>query len=86
MPDPVVVYVVTSVVVLGLVVWVIAVLSRPDKGQSPPEKPAAPPAASAPPSSANAPPSSASAPKSSSERSRRLDSHAEIRDEPQGER
>ena len=31
MPDPLVVYVVTAIVVVGLVAWVIAVLTRAEK-------------------------------------------------------
>jgi PPM family protein phosphatase len=40
MPDPNVLYIVTGVVVLGLVAWVIAVLSRPDSQPAPVAAPA----------------------------------------------
>jgi serine/threonine protein phosphatase PrpC len=71
MPDPHVLYVVTAVVVLGLVAWVAVVLSLPvradlptaQKGQADGAPEAGPP---------------------TSERSHKLDSHAEIRDEPSG--
>jgi protein phosphatase len=81
MPDPHVLYVVTAVVVLGLVAWVVVVLSRPPREEEhaeagppvePPKKtPSAPPAGATGGKSASQPPD-ADRPK--------LDSHAEIRD------
>jgi serine/threonine protein phosphatase PrpC len=82
MPDPHVLYVVTAVVALGLVAWVVVVLSRPVEELARPDglapdgtrkSPSAPPA-SARTSSAPAP----GAP--SSEDRKKLDSHAEIDD------
>jgi PPM family protein phosphatase len=78
MPDPHVLYVVTAVVVLGLVAWVAVVLSRPV-----PEGPAMPGARGA--GAAGAGPQASAAPEAepvSSQRSNRLPSHDEIRDEP----
>jgi len=48
MGDPHALYIVTAIVVLGLVVWVTIVLSRPGAQDPPiPEKPVPPPAGSA---------------------------------------
>ncbi|HXN33561.1 MAG TPA: hypothetical protein VN894_16945 [Polyangiaceae bacterium] len=44
MPDPHVLYIVTAVVVAGLVAWVIAVLSRPANHEPLPPEEKAPPA------------------------------------------
>jgi protein phosphatase len=81
MPDPHVLYVVTAVVVLGLVAWVAVVLSRPV-----PALPGAPVAGGDGPSRqalAGAVPVQAEGPPpSSSQRPNRLPSHDEIRDEP----
>jgi serine/threonine protein phosphatase PrpC len=44
MPDPQVLYIVTAVVVLGLVAWVIVVLARPEKKDEPKALPPEPPA------------------------------------------
>ena len=83
MPDPHVLYVVTAVVVLGLVAWVVVVLSRP-AGEELGSAGLAPAAggnkkmASAPPSGASATPSQ---PPSDDDKPK-LDSHAEIRDDP----
>lgn len=82
MPDPHVLYVVTAVVALGLVAWVVVVLSRPveeaglapDGGKRSPSAPPASARVSA--SPASGPPTSAA----SSEDRRKLDSHAEIDD------
>jgi protein phosphatase len=81
MPDPHVLYVVTAVVVLGLVAWVVVVLSRPigeelgAAGLAP--HPGGKKMTSAPPSSASSP----SQPPSGDDKPK-LDSHAEIRDDP----
>jgi protein phosphatase len=82
MPDPHVLYVVTAVVVLGLVAWVVVVLSRPAgeelgaAGLAPAaggkRMASAPPGAGA--STPSKPPAADDKPK--------LDSHAEIRDDP----
>jgi protein phosphatase len=82
MPDPHVLYVVTAVVVLGLVAWVVVVLSRPLKEEgsveaSPPldaakKTPSAPPAPQSPAAKAPSKPPDAGRQK--------LDSHGEIRD------
>jgi protein phosphatase len=83
MPDPHVLYVVTAVVVLGLVAWVVVVLSRP-AGEELGSAGLAPAAggnkkmASAPPSGASATPSQPT----SDDDKPKLDSHAEIRDDP----
>jgi|GEM_PF-503085 len=89
MPDPHVVYVVTAVVVLGLVAWVVVVLSRPVKegpqaqplqrAGGPAEAPDAPAASAA---TARAPSASRSTPPATDpfDRKARLDSHAEIQD------
>jgi protein phosphatase len=82
MPDPHVLYVVTAIVVLGLVAWVVVVLSRPvpDEPGAPgvsPEaatKSSSPPAATVPSRPPSRPPPEDDRPK--------LDSHAEIRDDP----
>lgn len=81
MPDPHVLYVVTAVVVLGLVAWVVVVLSRPAEeerraGAAPApgdaeKKASTPPAASTP-----------SRPPASEDDRKKLDSHQEIRDDP----
>src|SRR5579859_3351456 len=77
MPDPHVLYAVTTVVVLGLIAWVIFVLLRAPvseptaSGSSPSDRGAAAANRSKLP---EAPPSS--------ERGNKLDSHSEIRDEP----
>jgi serine/threonine protein phosphatase PrpC len=73
MPDPQVLYIVTAAVVLGLVAWVIVVLSRPEKAQEPKALPPEP---------------STQAPKPEvkinlpDRQKPRLQSHAEIHDEP----
>ena len=83
MPDPQVLYIVTAVVVLALVAWVVVVLSRP-AGEELGGAGLAPGAgggkkmASAPPSGAA---SSPSQPPSGDDKVK-LDSHAEIRDDP----
>ncbi|HEY3822697.1 MAG TPA: protein phosphatase 2C domain-containing protein [Polyangiaceae bacterium] len=82
MPDPHVLYVVTAVVVLGLVAWVVVVLSRPAG-----EELGAAGLAPAPGSSkkmASAPPGAASTPSTPppGDDKPKLDSHAEIRDDP----
>jgi serine/threonine protein phosphatase PrpC len=92
MPDPQVLYIVTAVVVLALVAWVVVVLSRPaEPGESAPANPAKP----AKPAKAGETPDKgdpkvAPAPPKASPRDvqvdrpklPRLDSHAEIRDDP----
>jgi serine/threonine protein phosphatase PrpC len=71
MPDPQVLYVVTAVVVLALVAWVVVVLSRPIEPVE---------AATAPSSGSS---KGGSTPEDLDELARqKLDSHAEIRDEP----
>jgi protein phosphatase len=67
MPDPHVLYVVTAVVVLGLVAWVVVVLARPVPSAAGMEGPGS---------------VAASAGPSSPPRSSRLPSHDEINDEP----
>jgi PPM family protein phosphatase len=85
MPDPHVLYVVTAVVVLGLVAWVVVVLSRPVAEEAPSPGASADAGSgrspSAPPPSAtrSRPPSQ---PPSADDDRRKLDSHAEIRDDP----
>lgn len=80
MPDPHVLYVVTAVVVLGLVAWVVVVLSRPSQDEPradapvPASKPSSPPPSGAGPRS--------QPPSSKDDDRRKLDSHAEIRDDP----
>jgi len=71
MPDPQVLYIVTAVVVLALVAWVVVVLARPADEGPVDAKAAVPDAkkASKPPPAAEATPA------------KKLDSHAEIRDE-----
>jgi serine/threonine protein phosphatase PrpC len=79
MPDPHVLYIVTAVVVLGLVAWVVVVLSRPAEQalEGPVEsKPARIPSAPPPAKQPSQPPPA----KKESDRSARLDSHAEIKD------
>jgi serine/threonine protein phosphatase PrpC len=71
MPDPQVLYIVTAVVVLALVAWVVVVLGRP-------EVPVAGAASRAGSASADA---GASAAASDEKSPKKLDSHAEIRDE-----
>lgn len=80
MPDPHVLYIVTAVVVLGLVAWVVVVLSRPAEQalegpaeSRPARTPSGPPAAKSP---SKPPPG-----KSPSQRPGKLDSHAEIKDQ-----
>src|SRR5258708_21122423 len=85
MPDPHVLYVVTAVVVLGLVAWVVVVLSRPPAEEAhadapplpstPPPKTSSRPAPKGP----SSPPASGDAPDSDR---KKLDSHADIADEP----
>jgi protein phosphatase len=77
MPDPQVLYIVSAVVALGLVGWVILVLSRPDKAQGPAR--AAAPAGSA--GGAAAASGAARAKVDLPPRKPRLRSHAEITDE-----
>lgn len=81
MPDPHVLYIVTAVVVLGLVAWVVVVLSRPAEpalagpvGAKPGRTPSGPPPAHP----ASKPPPAG---KSPSQRPGKLDSHAEINDQ-----
>lgn len=71
MPDPQVLYIVTAVVVLALVAWVVVVLARPAE-DGPADSRAEAPGGKALPAP---PPAAAEPPK-------KLDSHAEIRDEP----
>ena len=84
MPDPQVLYVVTAVVVLGLVAWVIVVLARPEKKSEADEASALPPKPSA------DAPKAADAPKievkvNLPDRQKPwLHSHAEIHDEQVG--
>ncbi len=81
MPDPHVLYIVTAVVVLGLVAWVVVVLSRPAEqaleGGLVESKPGRMPSAPPPAKAASQPPPA----KRASERPGRLDSHAEIKDD-----
>jgi PPM family protein phosphatase len=83
MPDPHVLYVVTAVVVLGLVAWVVVVLSRPvpDELQGGATEGTAGKAPSAPPHAPtrSKPPSQ---PPGADDDRPKLDSHAEIRDDP----
>ncbi|HEY8087823.1 MAG TPA: protein phosphatase 2C domain-containing protein, partial [Polyangiaceae bacterium] len=88
MPDPHVLYVVTAVVVLGLVAWVVVVLSRPAEDE-PSGATGAPEAAgvktgSSPPAAASTRSKPPSAPPGAPDDDDRpkLDSHAEIRDDP----
>jgi protein phosphatase len=78
MPDPHVLYIVTAVVVLGLVAWVVVVLSRPAEALEGPadSKPARMPSAPPPAKAASQPPPGQGA----AGRAARLDSHAEIKD------
>jgi hypothetical protein len=84
MPDPHVLYVVTAVVVLGLVAWVIVVLARapvlpqaPAKGADDEKAPApTPPAKSEPAEPERTEPAQPSKP--------HLDAHLEIQDEKDG--
>jgi serine/threonine protein phosphatase PrpC len=79
MPDPHVLYIVTAVVVLGLVAWVVVVLSRPAEQalEGPAEsKPGRIPSGPPPAHPASKPPLSRA-----SQRPGRLDSHAEINDQ-----
>ncbi len=83
MADPHLLYIVTAVVVLGLVAWVIVVLAR---------APALPPVAAkreeaaAPPSPAPAPPPEEAKPAETPANSKpKLDAHLEIQDEKVGE-
>src|SRR6202044_2709480 len=86
MPDPHVLYVVTAVVVLGLVGWVIVVLSRPesDAGLRRGGAPAAggKAASSAPKSGVDGAAASSSQAPLEDDDKPKLDSHAEIRDDP----
>jgi protein phosphatase len=81
MPDPHVLYIVTAVVVLGLVAWVVVVLSRPATDEPAAQAPATPAAGgkktSAPPPAAE--PAATAASGADSDRPK-LDSHAEISD------
>ena len=75
MPDPQVLYIVTAVVVLALVAWVVVVLSRPvepaqEEGAEKPKEPKK--------SKPSVPPTL----DVGDDGARKLDSHAEIRDEP----
>jgi len=72
MPDPQVLYIVTAVVVLALVAWVVVVLSRP-------VEPAQEEAGDKP--KGDSKKKSSPSPESD-DKARKLDSHAEIRDEP----
>jgi protein phosphatase len=87
MPDPHVLYVVTAVVVLGLVAWVVVVLSRPLPeslaGRAAPAVPAAPGKGAPKPAIARASEVVAEQPPST-KRTHRLSAHEEIRDEPLG--
>ena len=75
MPDPQVLYIVTAVVVLALVAWVVVVLARPaDEG--PVDAKAALPDTKDAKKASKPPPPAEAAP------AKKLDSHAEIRDEP----
>jgi protein phosphatase len=83
MPDPHVLYVVTAVVVLGLVAWVVVVLSRTPNQETSPAGPT--PAdgkkrTSSPPSSSSE--GSLPLPVGAVDDKPKLDSHAEIRDDP----
>jgi serine/threonine protein phosphatase PrpC len=87
MADPHVLYVVTAVVVLGLVAWVAIVLARPEAPRSspapkPPEAKREPPPVQAPASPPPASPQAALPRVHLPEKQHRLDSHAEIQDEP----
>ncbi|HEX8789946.1 MAG TPA: protein phosphatase 2C domain-containing protein [Polyangiaceae bacterium] len=75
MPDPHVLYIVTAVVVLGLVAWVVVVLSRPAEALEGPaqSKPAGRTPSGPPPAKPASTPPPAKSPK--------LDSHAEINDQ-----
>ncbi len=75
MPDPHVLYIVTAVVVLGLVAWVVVVLSRPVPEASSVGVPAKAPG------TRPKGPSSAAEPSAQPSRDKRLPSHHEIRDE-----
>jgi protein phosphatase len=88
MPDPHVLYIVTAAVVLGLVAWVVVVLSRP--AEQPLERPAESKAGRMPSAPAPAQPSSKPPPAqasskppgtSPSERPPKLDSHSSIKDQ-----
>jgi protein phosphatase len=74
MPDPQVLYIVTAVVVLALVAWVVVVLGRPVGAPLEEQKGEGDAAAAK--SSSQRPPASSDADRP------KLDSHAEIRDEP----
>ena len=84
MPDPHVLYVVTAVVVLGLVAWVVVVLSRP-VAEEPQAQGTSPGGATAkstsapPPATRSKPPSQ---PPGDDADRKKLDSHSEIRDDP----
>lgn len=71
MPDPQVLYIVTAVVVLALVAWVVVVLSRP---LDPSEEATAP--------SSGTHSKAGSVPPPGADSRQKLDSHAEIRDDP----
>ncbi|HEY1693667.1 MAG TPA: PP2C family serine/threonine-protein phosphatase [Polyangiaceae bacterium] len=84
MPDPHVLYVVTAVVVLGLVAWVVVVLSRPVADETQPKAGALDAAAgksstAPPPAVRSKPPSQ---PPGADDDRKKLDSHAEISDDP----
>jgi protein phosphatase len=76
MPDPQVLYIVTAVVVLALVAWVVVVLARPADEGPVDAKAAVPDAKDAKKASKPPPPAAEAA------LAKKLDSHAEIRDEP----
>src|SRR5580704_15932344 len=80
MPDPHVLYIVTAVVVLGLVAWVVAVLSRPPRDDSPPQEPREKEKKEGAKSSAAKKAAASAQAAESAERAGRLDSHSEIRD------
>ncbi|HEY6462910.1 MAG TPA: hypothetical protein VIY73_22220, partial [Polyangiaceae bacterium] len=81
MPDPHVLYVVTALVVLGLVAWVVVVLSRPvaDEAAAPGGAAKSSAAPAAPAAVRSKPPSQ---PPAADDDRPKLDSHAEIRDDP----
>jgi protein phosphatase len=79
MPDPHVLYVVTAVVVLGLVAWVVVVLSRPSEEEA---RAQGAPVEAAKKSSSPPPPTRSQPPNKEEDRRGKLDSHSEIRDDP----
>lgn len=76
MPDPHVLYVVTAIVVLGLVTWVIIVWTRPPAAEPGPPQPGA----SSEKRSEEPPEALGREP----ERAPKLNAHDEIHDEPKG--